>query len=127
MRVHLLKPLLILAVLLLVPLAVSAQLACCAGMSSMDSMDSMLMSVPGCGDDMDCCEKADDDPLARRCCEGGERLDRSHAVPRVCAVPPAVLPAPPTLGERTLVAFLWDPLPPPKTPDLFTLHSAFLI
>ena len=124
MRGHLLKPLLILAVLLLIPLAVSAQLACCAGVSSMGSMN---LSVPGCGAGMDCCEKASDDALARRCCDGGERLDRSHAAPRACAAPPAMLPAPPTLNERTLVGVCCDPLPPPIAPELFTLHSAFLI
>ena len=118
------KTCLVLSALLLIPLGVSAQMACCAGMASIQGME---MDGNGCADGMTCCDKAQDDALARRCCEGGERLDRSHAVPRACAAPPAVLPAPPTLDERTLVGVCRDALPPPLATELFTLHSAFLI
>ena len=109
---------------LLVPLGMSVDLACCAGMGSMHSMG---MDDSGCGEEMSCCDKAHDDALARHCCEGGERMDRSHSVPQVSAAPPVVLPAVLTVSEQALVGVLWSPLPPPKPRDLVTLHSAFLI
>ena len=123
-RRHALGPLLIFAVLLLIPLGVSARLACCAGMASMHSTE---MDEAGCGEGRSCCDKARDDAIARHCCEGGERLDRRLTVPQVSAAPPVVLPTASTLGDRALVRLRWSTLLPPKTPDLFTLHSAFLI
>ncbi len=124
MRSDALKALLIVAVLLLIPIGFSAQIACCAGMSSMGSMD---MDASGCGEGMSCCDKAHDDALARHCCEGGERLDRQPTFSRLSAALPMVLPAAPTLTEQALLSVRWSPRPPPKAPDLFTLHSALLI
>ena len=125
------KSLLVLVVLALIPLGVSAQLACCAGMSSMGSMDmakSMDMDGhdPGCGDGMTCCEKAHDDALAHHCCEG-DSLDRLHSLPRVFAVAPVVLAAAPVLSERAPACLGWPSLPTARPPDLVTLHAAFLI
>ena len=112
------------AILLLIPLGISVQVACCAGVSSMGSMD---MDAPGCSEGMSCCGKAHDDALARRCCEGGERLDRPPTPPQVFAAVAMMLPTAPTLNEQAFLGVLWSPRPPPKTPDLFTLHSALLI
>ena len=121
---HALKPSLILAVLLLVPLGVSSQVACCAGMSAMDSME---MDGAGRGGGRGCCDEADDNAIARHCCEGGERADRLQPLRQLSIVTPVVLPAAPGLRDRSLVAVLWSPLPPRKTLDLLALHSVLLI
>ena len=115
---------LVLVALLLIPLGVSAQMACCAGMVAMQGME---MDGGGSGDGMSCCDEARDDALARRCCEGGERLDRSHSTPQVIASLPVVAQAALVLSERALVGAHCSSQPPPRTSDLFTLHSAFLI
>ena len=113
-----------LALLSLIPLAVSAQLVCCAGMASMHSMD---MDDEGCGNGMGCCNKAHDDALARHCCEGGERAHQSQSLPQFTAASAAAVPATIELDRHGLVEILPSSLPPPKHSALFTLHSAFLI
>ena len=120
------KLLLILVALALIPLGASAQVACCSGMSSMGSMD-MDGADSGCGDGKSCCERASDDAMARRCCEGGDNLDRLHSLARLFAVPLVVFQAAPDAGERALADVGWSLLPTAKPPDLVTLHAAFLI
>ena len=124
MRLPAARVLLILSALLLIPLGVSAQLACCAGMASMDSMD---MDEAGCGGEMDCCEKAPDDALARHCCEGGERLDRSLSIPQVCDAAPSSLTAIEAIRFGSNAAGNGARFRAPRSRDLLTLHAVLLI
>ena len=119
---HALKPSLILAVLLLIPLGVSSQVACCAG-----TMDSIGMEGAGGGEGTGCCDQAQKNAIARQCCEGGERADRLLPLRQVSMATPVVLPAAPALRELPLVAERWSPLEPRKAPDLLALHSVLLI
>lgn len=119
-----LKPSLILAVLLVIPLGVSSQVACCAEMSAMDSMG---IEGAGGGEGSGCCDQAQENAIARQCCEGGERAERLQPLRQVSMATPVVVPVAPALRDRHLVAVRWSPLPPPKTPDLLALHSVLLI
>ncbi len=126
---HAMKPLLILAVLLVIPVGVSSQMACCAGISAMDSM-----GIEGAdrGEGTGCCDQARDNAIARQCCEGGERADRLQLLRQVSMTAnslatTAVLPATPALRDQPLVSERWSPLPSRKAPDLLALHSVLLI
>lgn len=115
------------SVLLLIPVGVSAQVACCAGMASMDSKHSMEMDEAGCGEGMGCCDQAHDDAIAGHCCEGGEPANRLQPLRQVSVAALEVLPSAPAVREQTLGLVHGFRLPPPEIPDLLALHSVLLI
>ena len=104
--------------LLLVTLAPPA-VACCSGVADCHQMAK---------DSKSCCDKAEEDVLAMKCCQGGEEYDQSQASSGLQSQLPSVLSVAtvPALaaGEPPL-----DPQPPPSlhSGPLYTLHSALLI
>ena len=104
--------------LLLVTLAPPA-VVCCSGIADCHHMAK---------DSKSCCEKAAEDVLAMKCCQGGEEFDQSQPssglqsqLPSTSAVATVPVLA---AGEPRL-----DPQPPPSSHSgpLYTLHSALLI
>ena len=126
---HALQPFLILAVLLFIPVGVSSQVACCAGVSARGSMG---MAGEDSGEGTGCCDQAQDNAIVRRCCDGGERSDRlqdprqvsiaTTSMATTVALPPAAV-----LRDLPLFAARWSPPLPLKSPDLLALHSVLLI
>ncbi len=107
-----------LVALLLVTLAPPA-VACCSGVADCHRTTK---------DSKSCCEKAEEDVLAMKCCQGGEEFNQSQPSSGLQSQLPsasAVSTAPVLAGGEPPL----DPQPPPfsHSGPLYTLHSALLI
>jgi hypothetical protein len=75
-----------------------------------------------------CCERAQEDPSARRCCEGGAQFERTGSSDRASALPPAE----PVFHDAVIFARSIDRFdgardPVPRAEPLYTLHASLLI
>ncbi len=102
-------------------LTVSAppELACCSGLAFPHRNGSASKA---------CCETAQDDVLAKECCQGGEDFDQGAPTPGHRLEVAQAGPGGPPLMLTGLEPLRSSELPSPSTVDhLYTLHSALLI
>jgi hypothetical protein len=125
------KACLLVAAVLLFPIAASMPLACCAGVAPGAHAASGTPShCGGTGSGAgSCCDRAADDAAARHCCQGGDAFERPQPGPQhaTTAEIPVDLPIPPILqaAPREGLRSARDPVP--RFEPLYTLHSSLLI
>ena len=113
-----------------IPVASFGTVACCAGALEPPPSGEMTASAPPCHGEgpMDCCDRALEDPSARRCCEGGDTFDRSSQTAPLLSLQAStpLFESPETLLDaRPFEVSARDPVP--RIEALYTLHSSLLI